>query len=133
MKTKVLILSFIAIVFMVASTSCGKVIDVQIAALETSIDKLDDSYKDMSTDEIKTAIDLIEKQFNALDDRKDDMSSEQKNKLSNLHGRYTKLLVSIQVHLGLKSLLEDTGVAELIEYIKGLLGANASGLFDSGQ
>jgi len=130
MKTKVLILSFIAIVFMVASTSCGKVIDVQIAALEKSIDKLDEKYKEMSTEDIKTSIELIEKQFNALDERKEDMSSEQKSKLSNLHGRYTRVLVSIQVYLGFKSLLDDTGVTELIEYIKGLLGANASGLLN---
>ncbi len=133
MKTKTLVLSFFACLFVLALTSCNKVIDVQIAAVEKSIDKLDENYKEMSTDDIKNTIELIEKQFNALDERKEDMSSEQKSKLSNLHGRYTRVLASVQVYLGLKSLLDDTGVTELIEYIKGLLGNNANGLFDSGQ
>lgn len=133
MKTKTILASIFACLFVLALTSCNKVIDVQIAALEKSIDKLDNNYKEMSTDEIKTAIDLIEKQFDALDERKDDMTSEQKNKVSNLNGRYTKLLLKIQLYLAVQDLFEDTGVAELIEYIKGLLGADASGLFDSGQ
>lgn len=128
MKTKVLILSFIAIVFMVASTSCGKVIDVQIAALEKSIDKLDEEYKDMTPNEIKKAIDLIEKQIDALEEREDDMTKEQRKEFSNLNGRYTKLLVKIQLYLWAQELFDTEEVESTIEYIKGLLGANASGL-----
>jgi len=128
MKAKVLVLSFVAIVFMVASTSCGKVIDVQIAALEKSIDKLDEEYKDMTPNEIKKAIDLIEKQIDALEEREDDMTKEQRKEFSNLNGRYTKLLVKIQLYLWAQELFDTEEVESTIEYIKGLLGANASGL-----
>ena len=128
MKAKVLVLSFVAIVFMVASTSCGKVIDVQIAALEKSIDKLDEEYKDMTPNEIKKAIDLIEKQIDALEEREDDMTKEQRKEFSNLNGRYTKLLVKIQLYLWAQELFDTEEVESTIEYIKGLLGANANQL-----
>ena len=128
MKAKVLVLSFVAIVFMVASTSCGKVIDVQIAALEKSIDKLDEEYKNMTPNEIKKSIDLIEKQIDALEEREDDMTKEQRKEFSNLNGRYTKLLVKIQLYLWAQELFDTEEVESTIEYIKGLLGANASGL-----
>ena len=78
--------------------------------------------------EIKKAIDLIEKQIDALEEREDDMTKEQRKEFSNLNGRYTKLLVKIQLYLWAQELFDTEEVESTIEYIKGLLGANASGL-----
>ena len=106
-------------------TSCNKVIDVQIAALEKSIDKLDDEYKNMTPNEIEKAINVVEKQIDALEERKDDMTREQGKKFANLQGRYTKLLVKIELYLMVDNIFEGSEVEKVIEYIKGLLGANA--------
>ena len=128
MRTKTILVSIFACLFVLALTSCGKVIDVQIAALEKSIDKLDEEYKDMTPNEIKKAIDLIEKQIDALEEREDDMTKEQRKEFSNLNGRYTKLLVKIQLYLWAQELFDTEEVESTIEYIKGLLGANANQL-----
>ena len=125
MKTKTLVLSFFACLFVLALTSCNKVIDVQIAALEKSIDKLDDEYKNMTPNEIEKAINVVEKQIDALEERKDDMTREQGKKFANLQGRYTKLLVKIELYLMVDNIFEGAEVEKVIEYIKGLLGANA--------
>lgn len=125
MKTKTLVLSFFACLFVLALTSCNKVIDVQIAALEKSIDKLDDEYKNMTPNEIEKAINVVEKQIDALEERKDDMTREQGKKFANLQGRYTKLLVKIELYLMVDNIFEGSEVEKVIEYIKGLLGANA--------
>lgn len=133
MKTKTLLLAFFACLFVLALTSCNKVIDVQIAALEKSIDKLDDEYKNMTPNEIEKAINVVEKQIDALEERKDDMTREQGKKFANQQGRYTKLLVKIELYLMVDNIFEGSEVEKVIEYIKGLLGANASGLFGSDQ
>lgn len=115
----------IACLFVLAMSSCNKVIDVQIAALEKSIDKLDDEYKNMTPKEIEKSIDLIETQIDALEEREDDMTKEQRKEFSNLNGRYTKLLVKIQLYLWAQELFDTEEVESTIEYIKGLLGANS--------
>jgi uncharacterized protein Yka (UPF0111/DUF47 family) len=125
MKTKTLLLSIFACLFVLALTSCNKVIDVQIAALEKSIDKLDDEYKNMTPNEIEKAINVVEKQIDALEERKDDMTREQGKKFANLQGRYTKLLVKIELYLMVDNIFEGSEVEKVIEYIRGLLGANA--------
>lgn len=125
MKTKTLLLSIFACLFVLALTSCNKVIDVQIAALEKSIDKLDDEYKNMTPNEIEKAINVVEKQIDALEERKDDMTKEQGKKFANLQGRYTKLLVKIELYLMVDNIFEGSEVEKVIEYIKGLLGTNA--------
>lgn len=125
MKTKTLLLSIFACLFVLALTSCNKVIDVQIATLEKSIDKLDDEYKNMTPNEIEKAINVVEKQIDALEERKDDMTKEQGKKFANLQGRYTKLLVKIELYLMVDNIFEGSEVEKVIEYIKGLLGANA--------
>lgn len=125
MKTKTLLLSIFACLFVLVLTSCNKVIDVQIAALEKSIDKLDDEYKNMTPNEIEKAINVVEKQIDALEERKDDMTREQGKKFANLQGRYTKLLVKIELYLMVDNIFEGSEVEKVIEYIKGLLGANA--------
>lgn len=125
MKTKTLLLSIFACLFVLALTSCNKVIDVQIAALEKSIDKLDDEYKNMTPNEIEKAINVVEKQIDVLEERKDDMTREQGKKFANLQGRYTKLLVKIELYLMVDNIFEGSEVEKVIEYIKGLLGANA--------
>ena len=125
MKTKTLLLSIFACLFVLVLTSCNKVIDVQIAALEKSIDKLDDEYKNMTPNEIEKAINVVEKHIDALEERKDDMTREQGKKFANLQGRYTKLLVKIELYLMVDNIFEGSEVEKVIEYIKGLLGANA--------
>lgn len=125
MKTKALIATCLAAIFFLTITSCSKVIDVQIAALEKSIDKLEDNYKDMKPSDIEKAIDLIESQIDALEEREDDMTKEQGKKFANLQGRYTKLLIKIELYLMVDNIFDGSEVERVIEYIKGLLGDDA--------
>lgn len=123
MKTKALFVSMIACLFVLAMSSCNKVIDVQIAAVEKSLDKLEEDYKDMTPKEIENALDLIETQFDALEGREDDMTKEQQKTVANLNGRYTKLLVKVQLYLLVNDIFDTAEVESTIEYIKGLLGS----------
>lgn len=113
----------IACLFVLAMSSCNKVIDVQIAAVEKSLDKLEEDYKDMTPKEIENALDLIETQFDALEGREDDMTKEQQKTVANLNGRYTKLLVKVQLYLLVNDIFDTAEVESTIEYIKGLLGS----------
>ena len=109
------------------TTSCSKVYDTQIAALEKSIDKLEEKYKDISASEIQNAIELCQKQLDALHELDNDgkLSPEQKKKVSNLEGRFHRVLIKVQLYVMVNDFFEETGVQELIEYIKGLLGKKA--------
>ena len=121
MKTKALLISVLAALLLLAVTSCSKVIDAQLTALEKSIDKLEEKYKDMTPEEVEKAIDLVEKQFDALEEREDDMTKEQEKRFANLEGRYTKVLLKIELYLMVNDLFDGSEVEPVIEYIKGLL------------
>lgn len=108
-------------------TSCSKVIDLKISSLEKSIDKLEEKYKDMSATEIEDAIQDCQDQFDSLLEKEDKLNKEQINKISNLQGRFDRLLAKIEIYLMVNEFIEDSGVEPVIEYIKGLLGAKATG------
>lgn len=108
-------------------TSCTKVTDLKISSLEKSIDKLEQNYKDMSATEIESAIENCQKQFDALNEEVDKLTKEQMNKINNLEGRFDRVLVKIELYLMVNEFLDESGVGPTIEYIKGLLGAKATG------
>ena len=107
-------------------TSCSRINDLKIDALEKSIDKLEEKYKDLSASEIENAIELCQKQLDALLELGDDgkLSMEQKKTVSNLEGRFHRVLLKVQLYLMVNDVLDESGVQSLIEYIKGLLGAD---------
>lgn len=122
MKTRTVLISLFVGLLLLTVTSCSKVIDAQLAALEKSIDKLEEKYKDMTPKEVEKAIDLVETQIDALEEREDDMTKEQKKTFANLEGRYTKVLLKIELYLTVNNLFGGSEVEETIEYIKGLMG-----------
>ena len=107
-------------------TSCSRINDLKIDALEKSIDKLEEKYKDLSASEIENAIELCQKQLDALLELGDDgkLSMEQKKTVSNLEGRFHRVLLKVQLYLMVNDVLDESGAQSLIEYIKGLLGAD---------
>lgn len=125
MVKKVLLAVAVVSAFFI-TTSCSKVYDTRIAALEKSIDKLEEKYKDLSASEIENAIELCQKQLDALQELGNDgkLSSEQKKKVSNLEGRFHRVLLKVQLYVMVNDVLDESGVQSLIEYIKGLLGAS---------
>ena len=130
MKTKTVLISVFACFILLAVVSCTKVTDLKISALEKSIDKLENDYKDMTPKEIENTIELCEKQLNALLDNESDLTKEQQKKVSNLEGRYHRVLLKVQLYLMVNDFLDETGVQSTIEYIKGLLGANLGGSYE---
>lgn len=120
-KKTLLAAAIISAFFLV--TSCSRVNDVKIAALEKSIDKLESEYKDMTASEIENTIDLCDKQLNGLLDNQSKLTKEQQKKVSNLEGRFHRVLLKVQLYLMVNDVLDETGVESLIEYIKGLLGS----------
>lgn len=131
MMKKVLFAVAIVSAFFI-TTSCSKVYDTRIAALEKSIDKLEENYKDLSASEIENAIELCQKQLDALLELENDgkLNSDQKKKVSNLEGRFHRVLLKVQLYLMVNDVLDESGVQSVIEYIKGLLGASASGVLE---
>ena len=126
LKKVVLAAAVISAFFLVAS--CSRVNDIKISALEKSIDKLENDYKDMTASEIENAIELCQKQLDALQELGNDgkLSSEQKKKVSNLEGRFHRVLLKVQLYVMVNDVLDESGVQSLIEYIKGLLGASVN-------
>ena len=98
-KKCILAASVIAAFFLVAS--CSKVTDVQLTALEKSIEKLESNYRDMTPKEIDVARNLIDEQIDKLDEKKDkgDLSKNQKQQLFELKARYVKVKVLIAIPL----------------------------------
>lgn len=127
MMKKVLFAVAIVSAFFI-TTSCSKVYDTRIAALEKSIDKLEENYKDLSASEIENAIELCQKQLDALLELENDgkLNSDQKKKVSNLEGRFHRVLLKVQLYLMVNDVLDESGVQSAIEYIKGLLGASVN-------
>ena len=121
-KKVLLSVAVITAFFLVAS--CSRVTDAKIAALEKSIDKLEDSYKDMTPKEIENTIELCDKQIKALHEKEEKLTSEQKNRIANLEGRFDRVLLKVELYLMVNDVLDESGVQSTIEYIKGLLGTN---------
>lgn len=126
MNPKSLSIKILVSLFVLALASCGKIIDVQINAFEKSIDKLEEKYKDLTPNELQKAIDVCEKQLELLEDKKQDCTKEQQKRVAKLKGRYHKLLLKIELYTALNDLFDTTEGESVLEYIRGLLGANVN-------
>lgn len=95
-----------------ALVSCtSKVNDMRLDALEKSVEKLDQNYGKYSPEKLKNEIEQCEKQFDELSEKKDELSQDQRRRLSNLKGEYEQVLVKIKA--------SDASI-EVIEFLKGL-------------
>lgn len=126
MNPKSLSIKILVSLFVLALASCGKIIDVQINAFEKSINKLEESYKDLTPKKLQKAIDVCEKQLEQLGDKKQDCTKEQQKRIAKLKGRYHKLLLKIELYTALNDLFDTTEGESVLEYIRGLLGANVN-------
>lgn len=94
-KKSIMAASIIAAFFLI--TSCSKVTDIQITTLEKSIEKLENNYRDMTSKELDAAKELIDKQIDKLDEKKDngDLTKNQSQQLFELKARYVKVKILI--------------------------------------
>lgn len=102
-------------------TSCRVTTDAQIAAFEKSVSLLEENYKDLTPNELKKALELCEKQYNALADNKQNFTANQKSRLSNAVGHYHRLLLKIDFYSLTNDVFDDES---LLEYLKGLLNTD---------
>lgn len=116
MNRKKLVLIVLALFFAGAFVSCtSKVNDMRLSSLEKSIEKLEQNYSKYSPEKLKKEIEHCEKQFDEFSEKQDELSQDQRRQLSDLKGKYHKLLIEI--------LLQDVSNegAETVSYLKGLL------------
>ena len=113
------VLSFL---FVGVFVSCSKVNDIRLTALEKSIERLEQNYKDYSPEKLQKEINLCEKQFDALYQKEDSLSDAQQKRLANVKGKYHRVLLEIKLWSLTQTITEEG--AEAIEYIKGLLGGD---------
>lgn len=129
-KIKLSALAAFAVVVSLLFASCSRIADGQLAAFEKSITKLEQNYKDLTPDQLERSINLCEKQLDKLNENTK-LTKAQQKKLSNLTGRYHKVLIKIKAYLLINELFDTTEVESLIEYIGGLLGdLDIDGLLD---
>lgn len=84
---------------------------MRLDALEKSVEKLDQNYGKYSPEKLKNEIEQCEKQFDELSEKKDELSQDQRRRLSNLKGEYEQVLVKIKA--------SDASI-EVIEFLKRL-------------
>lgn len=118
-KVLLCVLSFL---FVGVFVSCSKVNDIRLTALEKSIERLEQNYKDYSPEKLQKEINLCEKQFDALYQKEDSLSDAQQKRLANVKGKYHRVLLEIKLWSLTQTITEEG--AEAIEYIKGLLGGD---------
>ena len=99
-------------------SSCRFTVDTQIDAFEESIELLDENYKDLTPAELEKALNLCEKQLSALQNSEVEFTPNQKERISNLTGRYHRLLLKIEFYMMTHDLFDGEDV---IEYLKGLI------------
>lgn len=99
-------------------SSCRFAVDAQIDAFDESIATLDENYKDLTPAELEKALNLCEKQQNALQNSEVEFTPNQKERISNLMGRYHRLLLKIEFYTMTHDLFDGEDV---IEYLKGLI------------
>lgn len=109
-------------------SSCTQINDLQISAFEKSIDKLEQNYQNDSPDKLQHRLELCEKQLAKLKEDTSRYTESQRQRISNLSGRYHRLLVKIKIHTATQEISE--GASEAVEYIKGLLGAKTATKMD---
>ena len=98
--------------------SCRFTVDAQIDAFEESIELLDNNYKDLTPAELEKALNLCEKQLDAIQNSEVELTTNQKKRTSNLTGRYHRLLLKIELYTMTHDLFDGEDV---LEYLKGLI------------
>jgi len=121
MKTKYIVIAFVACIFALAMSSCSRITDAQITAFEKSIDKLEQKYKDLTPSELQKGIDVCEKQLEMLEGSDRDYTKEQTKRIANLKGRYQRLLLKIELYTLANEIFDTTEGESVLEYIRGLL------------
>lgn len=124
MKTKLLSITLLASLVVLALASCGRLTDAQITTFEKSIDKLEEKYKELTPGELEKAINLCEKQLELLTDSDREFTKEQNNRIANLTGRYHRLLLKIEIYTKANEIFESSEGESVLEYIRGLLLGN---------
>lgn len=97
-------------------TSCKFITDTRLDAFEKSIETLENNYKDLTPDELENSLRLCEEQLDALNNRDVELTPNQKERISNLTGRYHRLLIKIELYTMTHDLFGD-----VLEYLKGIL------------
>lgn len=111
----------LTVLFCMTLTSCKYTTDSRIDAFEKSIVTLEKNYKDLTPGELEKALSLCEKQMDALNNSDNKFSQNQKDRISNLKGRYHRLLLKIELHTIQNNLFDGE---TLLEYLKGLIAGN---------
>ena len=102
--------------------SCSKINDMRLEKLEESIEKLDQNYKDYTPEKLQKQIEHCEKKFEEFDQDDVKLSDSQRQRLSNLKGKYHKTLIKIKIY-SLTNIFSD-GWSDVVEYLKGILGGD---------
>ena len=100
--------------------SCDKFYDMRMNALERSIESLSQNYETSSSEKLQEEIAFCEEQFKQLSQKESELTDVQRRRLSNMKGRYHRILVEIKLWSLTYSIKEEG--TEAAEYIKGLLG-----------
>jgi len=101
-------------------SSCTLVYDYKISEFENSIEKLDANYKEYSPEKLRKEIENCEKQLEQLSRDNSRYTETQKHRISNLKGKYHRLLFEIKLYAIGKAVTDEGRT--FIEYLKGLLG-----------
>ena len=125
MKSKTLLIAFVACLFVLALTSCNR-IDAQLTAFEKSIEKLENNYKDLSPRALEKALSSLQTRFEKLEDLDKDMTINQKKRFRNLKIQYYKLLLKIKWHTALSDVYESSEGQDVVDYILELLNSEAA-------
>lgn len=127
MKTKTLLIAFVACLFVHVLTSCTKFIDAQLTAFEKSINKLETNYKDLSPQSLEKAVSLLQSQFEELENIKDtEMTINQKKRFRKLKVNYFTLLVKIKTHVSLSNVFDSRDGKSVIDYLDELTNVASS-------
>ena len=93
MKTKHLVIALVACLFALAMSSCTRITDAEITALEKSIEKLEKNYKDLTPSQLEKAVTLCQDQMDRLEEK--ELTSNQRKRLNKLDRRLFVLKLKI--------------------------------------
>ena len=125
MKIKALLIAFVACLCVQVFTSCTNSIDAKLTAFEKSIDKLKETYKDLSPQALEKAVASLEKRLEKLKklDADDKMSINQKKRFIKLKVKYYALLADIKIHTSLSDAYDSREGKSVIDYLDELTDA----------
>lgn len=124
MKTKTLLIAFVACLCVQVFTSCTRLIDARLTTFEKSINKLEANYKDLSPRALEKALSALQTQLEELEKHEDeDMTINQKKRFRDLKIQYYKLLLKIKWHTAISDVYESGEGQSVVEYILELLNS----------